>query len=204
MIPRDILAAVSVAVVWGLTFIAIKVGVAETSPLMLSALQVPLRRLSGRPVHPSAERAAVEGRPLWPSARRRAVRPPVHRDPCRLSRRPDLARRPGAGVLHRRAGVAVPARVSAADSGHRRRPRLCRNRRHRVSAARRRKPRAFRARRSRVLLLGLWPMFWPRRPARSTCSPSPSGRASPRPCRSLPFRSRSTERRRSPGSPIRA
>jgi O-acetylserine/cysteine efflux transporter len=33
---RDILAAVSVAVVWGLTFIAIKV---ETSPLMLSALR---------------------------------------------------------------------------------------------------------------------------------------------------------------------
>ncbi len=39
MTPRDILAAVSVAVVWGLTFIAIKVGVAETSPLMLSALR---------------------------------------------------------------------------------------------------------------------------------------------------------------------
>jgi len=36
---RDILAAVSVAVVWGLTFIAIKVGVGETSPLMLSALR---------------------------------------------------------------------------------------------------------------------------------------------------------------------
>ena len=39
MTPRDILAAVSVAVVWGLNFIAIKVGVAETSPLMLSALR---------------------------------------------------------------------------------------------------------------------------------------------------------------------
>ncbi len=39
MTPRDILAAVSVAVVWGLTFIAIKVGVGETSPLMLSALR---------------------------------------------------------------------------------------------------------------------------------------------------------------------
>ena len=39
MSPRDILAAVSVAVVWGLTFIAIKVGVGETSPLMLSALR---------------------------------------------------------------------------------------------------------------------------------------------------------------------
>jgi len=37
--PRDILLAVSVAVVWGLTFIAIKVGVGETSPLMLSALR---------------------------------------------------------------------------------------------------------------------------------------------------------------------
>jgi O-acetylserine/cysteine efflux transporter len=39
MSPRDILLAVSVAVVWGLTFIAIKVGVGETSPLMLSALR---------------------------------------------------------------------------------------------------------------------------------------------------------------------
>jgi O-acetylserine/cysteine efflux transporter len=39
MSPRDILAAVSVAVVWGLTFIAVKVGVGETSPLMLSALR---------------------------------------------------------------------------------------------------------------------------------------------------------------------
>jgi O-acetylserine/cysteine efflux transporter len=39
MTRRDILAAVSVAVVWGLTFIAIKIGVGETSPLMLSALR---------------------------------------------------------------------------------------------------------------------------------------------------------------------
>ena len=39
MTPRDILAATSVAVVWGLVFIAIKVGVGETSPLMLSALR---------------------------------------------------------------------------------------------------------------------------------------------------------------------
>jgi O-acetylserine/cysteine efflux transporter len=39
MTPRDILAAVSVAVVWGLTFIAIKIGVGQTSPLMLSALR---------------------------------------------------------------------------------------------------------------------------------------------------------------------
>jgi O-acetylserine/cysteine efflux transporter len=39
MSPRDIGAAVSVAVVWGLAFIAIKVGVAETSPLILSALR---------------------------------------------------------------------------------------------------------------------------------------------------------------------
>ena len=39
MSPRDILAAVSVAVVWGLSFVAIKVGVGETSPLTLSALR---------------------------------------------------------------------------------------------------------------------------------------------------------------------
>ncbi|RBP16807.1 O-acetylserine/cysteine efflux transporter [Roseiarcus fermentans] len=39
MTPRDTLAAISVAVVWGLTFIAIKVGVGETSPLTLSALR---------------------------------------------------------------------------------------------------------------------------------------------------------------------
>jgi O-acetylserine/cysteine efflux transporter len=39
MTPRDILAALSVAIVWGLNFIAIKVGVGETSPLMLAALR---------------------------------------------------------------------------------------------------------------------------------------------------------------------
>jgi O-acetylserine/cysteine efflux transporter len=39
MSARDILAAVSVAIVWGLSFIAIKVGVGETSPLMLAALR---------------------------------------------------------------------------------------------------------------------------------------------------------------------
>ena len=39
MAPRAILAAISVAVVWGLTFIAVEVGVGETSPLMLSALR---------------------------------------------------------------------------------------------------------------------------------------------------------------------
>ena len=39
MSPRDTLAAISVAVVWGLVFIAIKIGVGETSPLMLSALR---------------------------------------------------------------------------------------------------------------------------------------------------------------------
>ena len=39
MTARDILAALSVAIVWGLTFIAIKVGVGETTPLMLAALK---------------------------------------------------------------------------------------------------------------------------------------------------------------------
>jgi O-acetylserine/cysteine efflux transporter len=39
MPPRDALTATAVAVVWGLTFIAIKVGVAETTPLALSALR---------------------------------------------------------------------------------------------------------------------------------------------------------------------
>jgi O-acetylserine/cysteine efflux transporter len=39
MPPRDVLIAIAVAVVWGLTFIAIKIGVAETTPLMLSALR---------------------------------------------------------------------------------------------------------------------------------------------------------------------
>jgi O-acetylserine/cysteine efflux transporter len=39
MSARDILAAVSVAIVWGLSFIAIKVGVGVTSPLMLAALR---------------------------------------------------------------------------------------------------------------------------------------------------------------------
>jgi drug/metabolite transporter (DMT)-like permease len=39
MTTRDILAALSVAIVWGLSFIAIKVGVGETTPLMLAALR---------------------------------------------------------------------------------------------------------------------------------------------------------------------
>jgi O-acetylserine/cysteine efflux transporter len=39
MSARDILAALSIAIVWGLTFIATKVGVGETSPLMLAALR---------------------------------------------------------------------------------------------------------------------------------------------------------------------
>ncbi len=39
MKTRDILAAISVAIVWGLNFIAIKVGVVETTPLTLSALR---------------------------------------------------------------------------------------------------------------------------------------------------------------------
>ena len=39
MPPRDVLTAIAVAVVWGLSFIAIKIGVAETTPLMLSALR---------------------------------------------------------------------------------------------------------------------------------------------------------------------
>jgi O-acetylserine/cysteine efflux transporter len=39
MRARDVLAALCVAAVWGLTFIAIKIGVGETTPLMLSALR---------------------------------------------------------------------------------------------------------------------------------------------------------------------
>ncbi|HYA72489.1 MAG TPA: EamA family transporter [Roseiarcus sp.] len=39
MKPRDTLAAISVAIVWGLVFIAIKIGVGETTPLALSALR---------------------------------------------------------------------------------------------------------------------------------------------------------------------
>ena len=39
MPPRDVLTAIAVAVVWGLTFIAIKIGVGETTPLALSALR---------------------------------------------------------------------------------------------------------------------------------------------------------------------
>jgi O-acetylserine/cysteine efflux transporter len=39
MSARDILAALSVAIVWGLTFIAIKIGVGEATPLMLAALR---------------------------------------------------------------------------------------------------------------------------------------------------------------------
>ncbi|MGD1036802.1 MAG: EamA family transporter [Roseiarcus sp.] len=40
MKTRDILAAISVAIVWGLNFIAIKIGVGEATPLTLSALRL--------------------------------------------------------------------------------------------------------------------------------------------------------------------
>jgi O-acetylserine/cysteine efflux transporter len=39
MRTRDVLAAIGVATVWGLTFIAIKIGVGETPPLLFSALR---------------------------------------------------------------------------------------------------------------------------------------------------------------------
>jgi len=39
MPPRDVLIAIAVAVVWGLTFIAIKIGLGETPPLAFSALR---------------------------------------------------------------------------------------------------------------------------------------------------------------------
>jgi O-acetylserine/cysteine efflux transporter len=39
MSPRDVLTAIAIAVVWGLTFIAIKIGVGEAPPLALSALR---------------------------------------------------------------------------------------------------------------------------------------------------------------------
>ena len=39
MPPRDVLIAIAVAVVWGLTFIAIKIGLADTPPLAFSALR---------------------------------------------------------------------------------------------------------------------------------------------------------------------
>ena len=57
MTPRDIVAAVSVAVVWGLVFIAIKVGVGETSPLMLGAA-VRIRSRSGGLSHCPAQAPA--------------------------------------------------------------------------------------------------------------------------------------------------
>src|SRR5208337_719743 len=80
MTRRAILAATSVAVVWGLTFIAIKIGVRETSPLMLSALgfafaAFPAVFLVAPPKAP-ARKIALYGL----SARRRAVRPIVHCD----------------------------------------------------------------------------------------------------------------------------
>ncbi|MBL8765644.1 MAG: EamA family transporter, partial [Phycisphaerae bacterium] len=39
MAPRDILLAVAVALVWGLSFLAIRWGVDEVSPLLLTALR---------------------------------------------------------------------------------------------------------------------------------------------------------------------
>jgi O-acetylserine/cysteine efflux transporter len=65
MTPRDTLAAISVAVVWGLTFIAIKVGVGETSPLMLSALRFAFAAVPAvffvRPPRAPASKVALYG-----------------------------------------------------------------------------------------------------------------------------------------------
>ncbi len=77
---------------------------------------VRLRRVSGAPFRRAAQGAALEGRRLRPPARRRTVRSLVHRDPSRLSGRARLARHPGAGVFHRRAGVALAERVAATDA----------------------------------------------------------------------------------------
>ena len=66
MKARDVLAAVSVAIVWGLTFIAIKIGVGETTPLTLSALRFVFAAL------PAVFFVRPPKAPLWT---RRALRP---------------------------------------------------------------------------------------------------------------------------------
>ena len=79
MAPRDVLTAIAVAVVWGLTFIAIKIGVAETTPLALSALSLRLRRAAAGSVRAPAESVAGARCPLRPVHRRRPIRPAVRR-----------------------------------------------------------------------------------------------------------------------------
>ena len=120
MSARDILAALSVAIVWGLTFIAIKVGVGETSPLMLAALRfffaaVPLVFFLAPPKAPAWAVVA-----LWALDRGRAVRPAVHRHPSGLSGRACFAGHPGAGLLHHPPRLGAPGRAAAPRPDHRR------------------------------------------------------------------------------------
>ena len=180
MPPRDVLTAIAVAVVWGLTFIAIKIGVAETTPLLLSALRfafaaIPLV-LFVRP--PKASPALVVVYGLFIGVGQFGL--------LFIAVRQGFPVGLASLVIQLQAfftillAWAAARRAAEAGAGGRRGDRL---RRHR--ADRRRAARAARAsgrccwwsprRRS-----GAPATSSPRSPARSTCSPSSPGRVSPR------------------------
>ena len=180
MPPRDILAAIAVAVVWGLTFIAIKFGVAETPPLALSALRFVFAALPR-----SCSSARRRRRRRWSSLYGLligvgqfgllflAVREgfPVGLASLVIQLQAFftiffawalLGERPRRAQM---VGAAIALRRHRAD---------------RLGAARRREPRAVAAGRRRGGVLGRGQRRRQDAPATSTCSPSSSGRASPR------------------------
>ena len=115
MKARDVLAAVAVAVVWGLTFIAIKIGVGETTPLTLSALRFVFAALPA-----GVLRAAAEGA-LADSSRSTACSSASASSACCSSRFGEgfpvgLASLvdPAAGVLHHLSRLGADARAAAA------------------------------------------------------------------------------------------
>ena len=204
MSARDILAALSVAIVWGLKFIAIKVGVGETSPLMLAALRflfaaVPMVFFLAPPKAPAwagcALRAPDRGRP---------VRPAVHRHPSGLPGRARVAGHPW-----RRCSSPSCSLGSSWASG-RAAPRSSAPR-SALPAWRSSARNASRARASGRSCSSFWRLCsgaratcWRRASARSTCSLSSSGRAWPRRCRCSRCRLRSRGQAASSRSPIRA
>ena len=80
MTPRDLLAAIVAATALGLAFIAIKLGVREAPPLMLTALRFVFAAFPALLFVEAAARAAPAGDPLRAVHRRRPVRPAVPRD----------------------------------------------------------------------------------------------------------------------------
>ena len=131
MRPRDILSGLVAALALGLAFIAIKIGVGQTPPLLLTALRflfaaVPAIFFVARPKAPARTRRA-----LWIADRGRRVRPDVSGDRAWDARRPRLACHPAPGLHHSLSRLGAFARAADGDSNERGEPRVpwhCRDR----------------------------------------------------------------------------